>query len=68
MAPTLACPVLATLVCAFLPDAFPSLANSHRTPRLRRHDNVFFGIDTFLDDCLDRVTDFFYAYSVLAKP
>ena len=32
-------------------------------------DNVFFGIDTFLYDCLDRVTDkIFLAYSVLAKP
>jgi Mg2+ and Co2+ transporter CorA len=55
--------VLATPVRAFVPDAFPSLANSRRTPRLRRHDNVFFGIDTFLYDCLDRISDaFFLAY------
>ena len=50
----------------FVPDAFPSLANSDRRLVFIGFDNVL-GIDYLLDDCLDRVPDFFYAYSVLAK-
>jgi len=63
------CPVLATPVRAFVPDASPSLAISDRCLVFVGLDNVFFGIDTFLYDCLNRVTDeFFFAYSVLTQP
>ena len=64
----LACPVLATL-------EVPSSPTRSRVWQTRAGrlvfiglDNVFYGIDPIYD-CLDRVTaDFFYAYSVLAKP
>ena len=52
---------------AFVPDTFPSLANSRRTSRLHRLRQRL--LRHRLYDCLDRVTtEFFYAYSVLAKP
>jgi hypothetical protein len=51
---------------AFVPDTFPSLANSRRTSRLHRLRQRL--LRHRLYDCLDRVTDFFYVYSVLAKP
>ena len=67
MVPAPARLVLAIQVRAFVPDAFPSLASSDRLLVFIGLDNVF-GIDLLLYDCLDRVTDFVYAYSVLAKP
>ena len=64
--PAPACTVLATPVRAFFPDVSPGLANSVRRLVYIGLDNVF-GIDFLLYDCLDHVTDFLYAYSVLAK-
>ena len=52
---------------AFVPDVSPGLASPGRRLVYIGLDNVF-GIDFLLYDCLDHVTDFFYAYSVLAKP
>jgi hypothetical protein len=67
MVPTLERLVLATQVRAFIPDMFPSLASSvqhihlHRLrQRLHRHRLLIY-------ICLDRVADFIFAYSVLAK-
>ena len=51
----------------FVPDVSSSLASSDWRLVFIGFDNVL-GIDCLLDDCLDRVTDFFYVYSVLAKP
>jgi hypothetical protein len=50
---------------AFVPDTFPSLANSRRTSRLHRLRQRL--LRHRLYDCLDRVADFVFAYSVLAK-
>jgi hypothetical protein len=50
-APSLARPVLATLVCGIIPEAFPGLANSG-TSRPSATDCIDFGIDP-LFDCLD---------------
>jgi hypothetical protein len=66
--PTPGRPVLATPGHAFVPDAFPSLANSAKCLVFIGFDNVFFGIDTSPTNVLDRVADFVFAYSVLAKP
>ena len=69
MVPAPARPVLATPARAFVPDASPSLASSDRRLIFIGLNNVFFGIGFLLYGCLDRVTaDFFFAYSVLAKP
>ena len=51
----------------FVPDVSSSLASSDWRIVFIGFDNVL-GTDYLLDDCLDRVTDFFYVYSVLAKP
>ena len=59
--------VLATPARAFVPDVSPGLASPGRRLVYIGLDNVF-GIDFLLYDCLDHVTDFFYAYSALAKP
>ena len=58
--------ILATPVRAFVPDVSPGLANPGWRLVFIGFDNVF-GIGSLLYDCLDRVTDFFYAYSALAK-
>ena len=47
--------VLATLVCAFVPDVSPGLANSGRHLVFISIDNIFFGIDSY--NCLDCVHD-----------
>ena len=67
MVPAPACTVLATPVRAFVPDVSPGLASPGRRLVYIGLANVF-GIDFLLYDCLVHVTDFFYAYSVLAKP
>ena len=68
MVPAPARLVLATPVRAFVPDAFPSLASPVVAPRLHRLRQCLLWHRS-LYNCLDYVTDeFFFAYSVLAKP
>jgi hypothetical protein len=59
--------ILATSARASVPDASPSLACSVQRFNFIGFNNVFLRIGFFYD-CLDRVTDFFYAYSVMTKP
>jgi hypothetical protein len=59
---------LATPGSAFVCDAFLSLASSAQRLIFIGFDNVFFDIDTSPTTTLDRVADFVFACSVLAKP
>ena len=69
LVPFFACPVLATSVCAFVPDAFPSLASPVVAPRLHRLRQGLYR-HRLPPLRLPRLchTDFVFAYSVLAKP
>ena len=67
LVPIPTCTVLATPVCAFVPDVSPGLANLGRRLFLISFNKVF-GIDFLLYDYLNYVTEFFYAYLAPAKP
>jgi hypothetical protein len=66
MVSTLACPILATPVCVFVPDAALGITSSDRRLVFIGFDIVFLGID-FIYYCLYHFTDFFYAYLVPGK-
>lgn len=53
--PNYACPALATITCAFVPDVSPGLANMVWCLVYDGFDNIVFGIHTFLNDGLNRV-------------
>ena len=53
-------------MCVLYSRRVPRSGKLGSAPCLHRFDN-FFGIDSLLYECLDRITNFFYAYSVLTK-